>query len=114
METAARRPWASRLDALRSFAGLMIAEEAARPRWVAASKQTVSMAPRMMLAVTASMLTEVGSGGRFAASFLFSSNDMAELPLRKRPECKLATNSRFGRIRKARQFPHFRLHTPAG
>jgi hypothetical protein len=68
----------------------------------------------MMLAVTASMLTDVGSGGRFAASFLFSSNDMAEPPLRKRPEWKWATNTRFRRMRKARQFPHFRLHTLTG
>src|ERR1700739_2183337 len=65
------------IEALRSFEELMIGEDRARPRCVAASKQTVSIAPRMMLAVTGSMLAEVGSGPRLAGSFRFSSNDMA-------------------------------------
>jgi hypothetical protein len=41
---------------------LMMGEDADRPRWLAASNQTVSKAPRMMLAVTASTLAEVVSG----------------------------------------------------
>jgi hypothetical protein len=36
----------------------------------------------MIAAVTGSMLAEVASGGRLAASFLFSSKDMAEAPVR--------------------------------
>jgi hypothetical protein len=69
----ASRPLASTMAALRSFDWLMIGEEAARPRKVAASKQTVSKAPRMMSAVTGSISTVVGSGSRLAASFRFSS-----------------------------------------
>ena len=36
-EIPARRPWPSRMLALRSFDWLMMAEDAQRPRWVATS-----------------------------------------------------------------------------
>src|SRR5580658_6385982 len=79
MDPDARRPLASTMLALRSLDWLMIADDAARPRCVAASKHTVSNAPRMMPAVTGSTVAEVGSGSRLAASRLFNSNDMAVL-----------------------------------
>src|ERR1700683_610640 len=61
----------------------MMGEDAARPRCVAASKHTVSNAPRMIPAVTGSILAEVFSGGRLAASVLFNSNDMSILLCRR-------------------------------
>src|ERR1700712_1102038 len=54
----------------------MIADDAARARYSAASKQYVSIAPRMMLAVTGSMVALVSSGDRLAASFRVNSKDM--------------------------------------
>src|SRR5262245_22781865 len=65
------------MQALRSLDWLMIGEDAARPRCVQASKHTVSIAPRMMAAVTGSILAIVGSAGRFSASLWFSAKDMA-------------------------------------
>ena len=59
----------------------MIGEDAARPRKVALSKQTVSNAPRMISAVTGSMLAVVGSGSRRAASLRLSSKDIGGVPL---------------------------------
>src|SRR5580658_9025572 len=79
MDPDARRPLASTMLALRSFDWLMIADDAARPRCVAASKHTVSKAPRMMPAVTGSTVADVGSGSRLAASLLFNSNDIVVL-----------------------------------
>src|ERR1700736_4378943 len=78
-DTAARRPWASSTLPLRSFDWLMMADEADRPRWVAASKHTVSKAPRMMPAVTGSTVAADGRGARLAASLLFNSNDIATI-----------------------------------
>src|SRR3546814_8179072 len=77
---------------LRSLYWLMIGDDAALPRCVAASKQTVSNAPRMIAAVTGSTVAEVASGSRLAASCLFNSKDIAALlchdtagMVRKRP-----------------------------
>src|ERR1700735_66845 len=83
IDTAAKRPWASSTLPLRSLDWLMMGEDAARPRCVAASKHTVSNAPRMMPAVTVSTLAEVCSGGVLAASVLFNSNDMSTLLCRR-------------------------------
>src|SRR5208337_1860895 len=79
MDPTAKRPLASMMLALRSLDWLMMADEAALPKCVAASKHTVSRAPRMMLAVTGSTVAEVASGSRLAARLLFNSNDMAVL-----------------------------------
>src|SRR3990167_4732162 len=68
------------IEELRSLDWLMMGDEAARPRCAQASKQTVSSAPRMMLAVTGSISALVVSGSRFAASFRFNSNDIMEFP----------------------------------
>lgn len=51
----------------RSFDWLMMADDAARPRCVAASMQMVSIAPRMIVALTGSILAPVGRGGFRAA-----------------------------------------------
>src|SRR5436189_105111 len=85
MDAPARRPCASMIPALRSLDELMIGEEAARPRWVQASKQMVSIAPRIIAAVTGSTLAAVGSGVRLTASFLFNSNVMAGAPSTVQP-----------------------------
>jgi hypothetical protein len=51
-ESAARRPFASRMVALRSLLWLRIGVVAVRETYVAISKQMVSIAPRMTSAVT--------------------------------------------------------------
>src|SRR5579864_330449 len=86
-DTAARRPWASSTLPLRSFDWLMMGDDADRPKWVAASKHTVSKAPRMIPAVTGSTVAAVGRGARLAASFLFNSNDMVASPLELPLQC---------------------------
>jgi len=66
--------------ALRSLDWLMIGDEADRPRCVAASKETVSSAPRMILAVTGSTVAAVGSASRRAASFFIQIEWHREIP----------------------------------
>src|SRR3546814_19516980 len=93
-DTPASRPCASMMLPLRSFDWLMIGDDAARPRCVAASKQTVSNAPRMIAAVTGSTVAEAASGARLAARCLFNSKDIdairchdtaASVPTRPQP-----------------------------
>src|SRR3546814_19843008 len=89
-DTPASRPCASMMLPLRSFDWLMIGDDAARPRCVAASKQTVSNAPRMIAAVTGSTVAEVARGSRPAASCLFNSTDIAAplCPALGRAQCR--------------------------
>ena len=58
-ESAARRPWPSRIVALRSFDWLRIGVVAVRDTYVAISKQMVSIAPRTTSAVTGSTVGRV-------------------------------------------------------